>query len=572
MKREKLYLINIPSAIALLLALSERKISSLAVVFIIGLLLGVGEVYYLSRSKTCVKKHQLLLSLFIGGLICYKGSQLFIQTWNSSTTLQSIVTSVFSDYSQGLRLIRIFVAIAAFPSAATMAKIFLDCIIRILSVIDYKTLWHELVKDISRTSFIKRFGITIVQLVTAAFVGTLLLVIVYTLPVSRIAFNVEKSAYTIQKEGTYPHLFEWATSQLDNWTDSIMLMESANDLTTSPIIDAINVPRGAISNYNPAETIVARYVSNIPYERVRTYPRYWHGYLVFLKPLLEIVDYETIRFINGIIQLIMVSFVCLLLYKKGHTLAMGSFIISYLMLMPIALAKCFQFSSCFYVFIFGCLSLLLLSNEKRNTCACTVFLFCGIFTAFFDFLTYPISTFGVPMLFYLYLSDSESTEAKLSATVKNGLFWCIGFAGMWVSKWIIGGIITGENIIANGVGAVVKRTSSVGPDGSTKYSISACELKNYSTFLTTPVTIIAIVYLGYLVIMCIRQNNLTFKNTLRILIPFLLTGLAPVVWFAFATNHSMIHYWFSSKACVISVLSILLGMVSLLQAGIVSKE
>ena len=565
MNKKILYVINIPSAIVLLLALSKRNITSLAIACIIGLIIGIGEAYYLSKSKTCVNKYKLLISILIGALICYKESKIFFQTWLTSNALIFIITRFFSDYSHGLRLLSILFAIVAIPSATIMVDLLLLCIIRLFKVIDYKCLWHELVKDISGISIIKRIGITILQLTAAALAGSALLTIVYTLPVNKIDLNVEKSAYTIQKEGTYPHLVTWATSQLDNWTDSIMLMESANSFTTSPVTDAMNVPRGSILNHNPFETIVAHYVSGAPYERSRTYPRYWHGYLVFLKPLLAIIDYETIRIINGVIQLIAVILVCMLLYKKGHSLAVGSFIIAYLMLMPFALAKSIQFSSCFYVFIVGCLSLLLLNDEKRRTRAYNVFLFCGILTAFFDFLTYPISTFGVPMLFYLFLSDTESTETKLCATVKNGLFWCIGFIGMWVSKWIISSIITGNDIIENGIGAVVKRTSSVGPDGTTKYSIVACEIKNYTTFLNTPVTIVAIVFLGYLILKCIIRKNLSLKNTVRTLIPFLLTGFAPIVWYAFATNHSMIHYWFTNKACVITVLSIFLGIISLLR-------
>ena len=61
------------------------------------------------------------------------------------------------------------------------------------------------------------------------------------------------------------------------------------------------------------------------------------------------------------------------------------------------------------------------------------------------------------------------------------------------------------------------------------------------------------------------KKDLTIRDYVRTLFPFLLTGLAPVAWYAFATNHSVIHYWFTNKACVVSFLGIVFGLVCLLQ-------
>ena len=158
MNKKILYVINISSAIVLLLALSKRNITSLAIACIIGLIIGIGEAYYLSKSKTCVNKYKLLISILIGALICYKESKIFFQTWLTSNTLIFIITRFFSDYSHGLRLLSILFAIVAIPSATIMVDLLLLCIIRLFKVIDYKCLWHELVKDISGISIIKRIG------------------------------------------------------------------------------------------------------------------------------------------------------------------------------------------------------------------------------------------------------------------------------------------------------------------------------------------------------------------------------------------------------------------------------
>ena len=353
------------------------------------------------------------------------------------------------------------------------------------------------------------------------------------------------------------------TSKVDNYTDSIMLLEAASASSGSAMNDAMNVPRGDIGELDPYDTIVSHYVDGNAYDETITYSRYWHGYLIFLKPLLQFLDYRAIRIINGIVQAITVLATCFLLYKKGHKKAVVPYFLSFLMLMPVAMAKAFQYSTCFYTFAFGCIALLLLKDEKRRKAAGLVFLWCGIATAYFDLLTYPISTFGVPMMFYLLLADKEDTESKLSQIVRNAIYWCIGLGAMWFSKWTIVTIITGENKFTDALGKVAERTSTVSEEGES-YSFYSAEIRNFGAFFLTPVTILAAILIIYMICKLLKKN-LTVRDYVRTLFPFLLTGLAPVAWYAFATNHSVIHYWFTNKGCVVTFLGIVFGLVCLLQ-------
>lgn len=266
--------------------------------------------------------------------------------------------------------------------------------------------------------------------------------------------------------------------------------------------------------------------------------------------------------INGLIQAITVLITCLLLVKTGHLKAVIPYVLSFMMLMPVAMAKAFQYSTCFYVFTFGCIALLLLKEDRRRKTAPLVFLWCGIATAYFDLLTYPISTFGVPMMFYLLLADKEQAESKFSEIVRNAIYWCIGLGAMWVSKWGIATLITGENKFTDALGKVAERTSTVSEEGES-YSFYSAEIRNFGAFALTPITIIAAALILYMIFKMLKQKKLTVKDSVRTLYPFLLTGLAPVAWYAFATNHSMIHYWFTNKACVVTFLGIVFGLACL---------
>ncbi len=138
---------------------------------------------------------------------------------------------------------------------------------------------------------------------------------------------------------------------------------------------------------------------------------------------------------------------------------------------------------------------------------------------------------------------------------------------MWVSKWILACMITGEDIITDGLAAVTQRISDTSEYSVGKFGILDSEIINFTTFFKTPVTILLIIVTVYLILKCIKINRKTPMDTARILFPFFLTGLAPVAWYAFALNHSMEHFWFTNKACIVSVLGIMMGLVYLIRSN-----
>ena len=566
MNKRACHLMVIPSAIAFFTLLGLGEISSFVIAFFVGSFLGAGEYVYLQRNTARVNKWQLFVSALAGLFVCCLAVRYYCIRIPSDSSMSKLVARVFSDYPQGLLITSTAIGLIAFPFVFTLLKIFLPYIIRSFVIIDYKRLRSEFVGNTTIGSALKKAGVILLNIVSAALVGTLLLAAVYTLPVSQINNNVKASAKTIQAEGTYPQVSGLFTSVLDNLTDSIMMLEAANDTVESPLIDAMNVPRGCIEEKLPDDVLTAHYIDGLEFDRTLTYPRYWHGYLIFLKPLFLVLNYNTVRMINGFVQALLVILTCCLLYKKGFQSAVIPYILSYCMLMPIALAKAFQYSSCFYVFTIGCIGLLLLPKEKRKEKSYLVFLYCGILTAFFDFLTYPIATFGVPMVFWLLLEENDSTESKISCMVKYGLVWCVGFGCMWAAKWIIGSVITGNHVIADGLASVAMRTSNTSEDGAVQYGVLRCELMNYKEFFTTPVTVLALADIVYMMIRSIKGNASAIDRILRVLFPFLLVSLAPVVWYAFATNHSIIHVWFTNKACITSLLAVMFGLTCLLQA------
>ena len=410
-----------------------------------------------------------------------------------------------------------------------------------------------------------------INLILAVLLGLLLLCGVFTLPVEKIDQNVRKSAPIIQEEGTYPDLSTSFTSTLDNFTDSIMLLEAADDRDASILLRAVSAYRGGM-NYtdNPANVLVGHYVGGFDFNTTLPYFRYWHGYLVFLKPLLLITDYHGVRIVNGILQASLFIITALLFLERKKDLYVIPWMLGYLMLMPIVLAKCLQYSSCFYVFMFGALALLLVNDIQKY--APFIFLNVGIATAFFDFLTYPIATFGVPMAVYLVLTENryENLSKRIIAIIKNGVIWVIGYVGMWASKWIVTSYIINYNVVKEAFDTFLYRSGDT--QSGIHLSRGPVVLGNYATFLQTPVIYVTIICLIYLIYMIVKNRWshtwIAWKN----FIPYFLVGLAPIAWYCFALNHSAVHVFFVNKACIVTYLAILFGLLSVAETKTVEIE
>ncbi len=390
--------------------------------------------------------------------------------------------------------------------------------------------------------------------------GLLLLLLGYHLPKDNILQNMRTSAETIRSEGTYPVLSESFTSQLDNWTDSVMLLEIAEETDLSATEKALRVPRGKMNGLTPAETLSEHFTNGTPYDETAFYARYWHGYLPVLRILFEGLDYAKIRILNAVVQILLFLASCFLLAKKASRLLLVPWILAYGMMMPPALFRSLQFSSCYYVYMLSVIALLCMNEKQRREKAAAVFLFTGIALAYFDFFTYPAAAFGVPAAVCLILEGTQPLRNRLINLLRYGLSWLFGYGVMWILKWVLAGLILHRNVFSEGLGAAAARMAHSGTDESLVYRPSAVIAQNYQAFARSPFfwALIACCVVFLLILFLRRGKNA--ENLFSGLLPFLLLGLIPVVWFAVTVNHSAVHYWFANKACVVTFLAVPFGL------------
>ena len=437
------------------------------------------------------------------------------------------------------------IAAGSFFFVTVFTACVLDWFLRVLMQLN----WKELLRTLPRMIHLRSAVLGLANILCAILLGTVLLTAVQLLPLRNIQKNVQRSAVVFQTEGTYHSLFSWCQSQLDNFTDALILLTSSDDAPDTALNRAMYGYNGKIDDLNPTERLAAHYIDGVEFTGHGSYARYWHGYQVILRPLLEIFDYQQIRVLNGAAQLFLCLTVCWLMYRKKKAAYAVPYFIGYLMMMPLALADSLQFSPCYYIYTIGCLVLLCCNDAQRKKCAGFLFLNLGLAIAYFDFLTYPIATCGVPLLVYLMLTQSASFEEQIRQIVRCVFCWGIGYAGMWSSKWVLATWITGTNVLQSAQNAAAFRTSH-GYAG-VHYTMISCIAQNLRIFIRTPALLL---FLGFLVYVLLKSASYKSRSSRTPLYGFV--ALLPLVWYTALMNHSTIHSWFTSKACLVLLLAV----------------
>mgnify|MGYP007099149449 FL=1 len=116
----------------------------------------------------------------------------------------------------------------------------------------------------------------------------------YLLPTHPMEANVRSSIDIFYTESVYPQQVKgYKSSQLDNETDAIMLLDAIHPAQNrSALENALRVSRITFSDTTSSCIDLIQYAwENKTPDQTVDYTRYWHGYLVWLKPLLLLMDY-----------------------------------------------------------------------------------------------------------------------------------------------------------------------------------------------------------------------------------------------------------------------------------------
>ncbi len=529
------------------------------------------------RILTAVGGFVLAVSVLLGLLhSVFRLYTIFLQSVSTSTKLQPIWTMLNTlpislDMLGGLLLtvygmfclsgtyhiaIR-FIRIAIIPATLFFVQMIIGCCSGLKSVF---VRWKTLVRELATYAIL---------LVVAATCGTALLVAVYAIPVERTYPNAVSSAAAMGNEGRY---FQVVHDSNATWVNNLTVSRWLNaaayyDDEMSVFQNAMQLPRATYGDDSSENTFsdFIRYTSGDDGFSTLTYSHYWQGCQIFVRPLLSISSIWGIRILNMFLQIAFLIAISILMKQRGLRRYIAPYILS-----ALAITACFvlplsiDFCAVYYIASITILSILCPASTPSNRQSRLVLLFSGIATAYFDTLTNPLLTVGIPLLFLLLRDytcgapQAKKREYFFKRVLLVCLAWLIGYAGMWVMKWIVGSFAAGTNLLVDSWNQILYRTST--SFGEINFTRSDVIFLNFNTMFFN--NVFALPTYVWVTFKFVRlhaplPNKIPSDSQKNWIAMVLLITLLPLIWYLFVSNHSYIHYWFTYREWMLSLLGLL---------------
>lgn len=397
-------------------------------------------------------------------------------------------------------------------------------------------------------------------IIAGSVLGLAALLLVHLLPLDSIREHVYWSLPMIEKEFEDEVIIDGYRSTLTgNFTDCLMLEHAVYESNGHSLLEQVlHMYRGESyeleGGWNPGYSL-KDYLENVPQPREVEYARYWHGYLVVLKPLLLLTSFNTIRLLNSAVQLLLAGFVVMALCRKNASPLATGFLLSLPFLFFVSTYASLSLSICFYIMVLS-----LLIQLKFDSCFsdkgvyCIFFLMVGMAAAYFDFLTYPLVTLVFPLCVYLYL-HTDTVRASMGKILKFSVQWLWGYIGLWASKWILTDLLTDSSVIQDAVSTLAARTDSAA--GHSRiigfFSVVWKNIQPYANWCY-----VILIGIALITLLRIKKPDIRVQN-FRFIIPYVLLALYPLAWLFITQNHSEQHWQFTCRIFACSVFAAYAG-------------
>lgn len=319
------------------------------------------------------------------------------------------------------------------------------------------------------------------------------------------------------------------TTKLDTFTDNLMFQRLRNR-------DGLNPLQAAMWNDG--------------------YYRYWMGIQIILRPLLIVLNYSGIRYLNIFFVLGLLSFTFSAISRSLGKKIAAVFLVSLAMVNVWIFPLSMQYTSAYAVMMIAilCLCVCFKKGLLKDNQDVLFFFVIGSFTNFFDLLTVPLLTFGMPFVVYFALVNKQTIRSFVSnflLLLKTGLAWLFGYVLTWTAKWAIGSIVLKENIFVSAIRQILFRTA-----GNEEYPLAPEETMRNLINLMFPsyaLKIIGLLLVLWLIVFIFYKKP--WKQIVSCL-PLLLVALLPYVWFVILLNHNQHHYYFTYRIQAMTVFSV----------------
>jgi hypothetical protein len=149
----------------------------------------------------------------------------------------------------------------------------------------------------------------------------------------------------------------------------------------------------------------------------------------------------------------------------------------------------------------------------------------------------------LPLIVYISAKTDENFKRRLTTLLLFLGLWGVGYALTWISKWTLATLFTDINVFKNAIEAFLYRT------GSEDFSRLEVISKNFNLL---PTVFLCLILTLLLPLILFFFNKKEIKTNLLLLI----VATLPFLWYLFAAQHSIWHWWFTYRTLAVFVIAL----------------
>lgn len=336
---------------------------------------------------------------------------------------------------------------------------------------------------------------------------------------------------------------------MDNYTDALIINQACNGGVDSLWTNVMLVPRQTDweSECDCLRHVVAR-DTVIP---VVHYARYWHGSTFAMRWLLQLEDYTLLRMLFYVLSSMLVLWVCVALWQQLSPIVAGAYLLSLLLVNMFIMQLSIQFLPVLVIALLA--TLWVLYRVKSPSQICMTLFVVGSLTAYFDLLTCPVLTWGMPLCVYLLKDERDILSRRLATAGGASVLWAVGYGVSWVMKWVLATLTTSENVLRDGFRAFIVRSAA-----TQDYTRWDAMMRNANMVSWTWVCVV-LVALAVLAVFRFRRKGWSTA------VLCLLMAVPPLLWYMVAADHSYLHSWFTYRSMAVVLFALFATVASLVE-------
>ncbi len=430
---------------------------------------------------------------------------------------------------------------------------------------------------LSGRKMMKKIGLLIAGFAAALFLAVLLLYISSLIPDESVREKFAESADILcEKDVFFCAQKDYNFSKIDRYADAILLNIAWNLKSDLPsLMWTPYYSSGFQNENNNLYDAVHVGKDESTTGSLKEYVRYWHGSATIMRILHMFLNIRGIYLLHGILLILLTLITVGLLISRKMLAEAIALIIGMagvnIWFVPLSL----EYYWTFLCMLVASMVVLRFAEKGKKEWFLFIFFMTGIVTAYLDFLSTETVTLTVPLLLaYRYERKEEKKSGGFRQYAGYSMIWGVGYVGMWVSKWILAACITGENMLPYVRGHVSERMGRNISGLSTFSRLFGTIGKNLACLFPwgygAPGAVcgIAILIIALYIGFVYRSGK---KAGGDILIYAAIAAI-PYVRYFVLFNHSFLHYFFTYRAQIVTIMILCLAWFDAVNWGIVKKS